>query len=133
MTRLLLQKPAQHADLDENSRIALSILTEDGWTLDRIGTEISVTVTRTPVALPGIADQLADCEARYAALRVEVARIQQGSSSRVIAGTFWIAAMVLALASLFVRIGHPEWNVAVQFLCILGWLGFRIRAKKGGA
>lgn len=117
MTRLLLQKPKEYAELDENSRIALTVLQEDGWVLERIGHEIEVTVTRTPIERPGIAAQLADCEARYAELRSEVMSLHQRNVD--------LEALRVAMRAEIVKVRRHHWRAAAAgcFACsILAWL-----------
>jgi hypothetical protein len=147
-TRLLLQKEKPYAEIEENSRIALAILQDDGWSLERIGSEISVTVIRTPVPRPGIEQQLADCELRYTALRGEVDRLHREAE-----GERCDAALRRAeLQSQIVRIRRRHWlGAAVGCLicsalahfhisvpmtplgaaCILAWRFYGYRRAKG--
>jgi hypothetical protein len=61
-TTLLLQKPKPYAELDENSRIAISILGDDGWKVSRVGLDMRVLVTATPMIEEVDAAQLANAK-----------------------------------------------------------------------
>jgi hypothetical protein len=79
-TRLLLDNPEPYAELDENARIALSILRDRGWKTQRIGMEVGVQISVTTTPIDGGAvtqQQLADWETRYAALRSEVVSLHE--------------------------------------------------------
>jgi len=114
VTRLLIQKPGNYAELEEMARIAVSVLQEDGWAVERIGTEIAVTVVRTPVdGTAALCQALGDAELKYAALRGEVELLLAADRERF--------AQNEALTATIVQIRRRHWLAAAAgcFLCSL--------------
>lgn len=120
-TRMLLENPEPYAELDENARIALSVLRDGGWKTQRIGLQLGVdiTVSTTPIERPGIDAELADCELRYTALRSEVMALHQRNVD--------LEALRVATRAEIVSIRRRHWLAAAAgfFVCaVLAWLQY---------
>lgn len=81
MTRLLIVKEKAYAELDEMSRMAISVLTDEGWKFSRIGVDLRVKIWSEPMieevdaahlANAKLVEHLAGAELRFVALRKEV-------------------------------------------------------------
>jgi hypothetical protein len=136
MTRLLLQKPAPVAHLDENAKIAISVLQDDGWSVEQIGMEIKCSVTTTPIPKEGdltlVARQLVESEARFIQLRAEVDKQQTKSSTEA-----WkLATGVAFICTGLGLVGHPAYGYLVIAVCAIFWAAIPAAArwcKKGTA
>lgn len=127
VTRLLLEKAAPYAELDENSRIALSVLHDDGWKTQRIGLEIGidVTVNATPIARPGTEDALAQAQAKFILLREEMERQKARP---------WFSAAVAFLAcSTLSYFGLAAWASTLAALSTGVWVWLTRCRTKGAA
>lgn len=114
MTRLLLQKPAAYAELEAMSRTALTILEEQGWNLQRVGLEISVTVTKVPMTAPDQTAALEAAELRIAALRTQL--IDQGPDQ-------WLAVMLgCIVCDVLNWVGLGNWDVVAAAVSIGIWV-----------
>ena len=117
VTRLLIQKRGDYAELEEMARIAVTVLHDDGWLIQRLESELQVTanfsVTAKPVMQPGLASALADAELKYAALRGEVERLLAADRERF--------AQNEALTAKIIHIRRRHWLAAAAgcFLCSL--------------
>jgi hypothetical protein len=135
-TRLLMIKDKPYAELDENSRIAISILSGDGWKFSRVGLDmrVEVTVTSNPMieehdaaqlANAKLVQHLADAELRFVALRARV--IEAGAQQWLMAMfAFFTAAMVDAL-------GAGRWTGCLVPVCLVCYFIARRAGKKGTA
>jgi hypothetical protein len=128
MTRLLLQKPAPVAHLDENAKIAISVLQDDGWSVEQIGMEIQC----MPSDLTLVARQLVESEARFIQLRAEVDKQQTKSSTEA-----WkLATGVAFICTGLGLVGHPAYGYLVIAVCAIFWAAIPAAArwcKKGTA
>lgn len=135
ITRLLLQKPAACAELEENSRIAISVLTDDGWKVTRIGLDLHVKVTSSAlIEEQNAADQvnaklvahLADAELRFVELRKRVLEVCTEQ---------WLAmTMAFLVAAALQWIGAGRWIGIMAPVCLAGYvIAQRINRKKGAA
>jgi hypothetical protein len=123
ITRLLLQKPKAFAELDEMSRMAISVLTDDGWKIERIGLEVRVWVTATPVSQPGADEALAEAQAKFILLRKELTDSH---------GELWLAMMLAFVVAAFMSaIGAGLWIWTLSPVCFLCY--FIARRMNGAA
>jgi hypothetical protein len=125
ITRLFVQKPAAFAELDENARIALSVLHDDGWSVQRIGLEVNVVVTATPIERPGTEDALAQAQAKFILLREEFEK--QQAQPWLAAGGAFVVCGGLDLA------GLGAWAFALAAPCVGGWVWMNRRRTNGAA
>ena len=127
MTRLLIQKPVDYAELEETARIAVSVLQEDGWTIQRVGVEIRVEVVATPMIQENdpAAAALAEAQAKYVHLRRMVvdSNIDQ-----------WLAIMLgFILAAGMGYFGLGNWNILLAAVCFGIWAVVRKLSRTKGA
>lgn len=126
ITRLLLQKLQAYAELDENSRIALSILGDNGWSVERIG--VNVLVTATPISQPSAVEEanaaLAEAQAKFILLRKEMEQLKakRAAAPWLFAG---FTASAIGLLSLH---GWGGWGLSVGAL--FGFIGF-VLSRRG--
>jgi len=134
VTRLLIQKRGDYAELEEMARIAVTVLHDDGWLIQRLESELQVTakfsVTAKPVMQPGLASALADAELKYAALRGEVEALH--AENIAIRRRAWLAAAVACLACSLLSVLHiPVVMTAPGAACGLIWRFYKYRRAKG--
>lgn len=153
VTSLLLNKAQPYAEIDENCRIALGILQDDGWKVCRVGAELSMdfAITMQPVEHPGAEAALAEAEQKYVALRreVEILRVADERRSASITSLFaqnealkaegiqirrrhWLAAA----AGCFVCAALSRFHIPVMMTplggaCVAAWRFYRYRRAKG--
>jgi hypothetical protein len=114
VTRFLLEKPAPYAELDENARIALSILHDDGWKTHRIGLDITldVSITSTPIERPGTEEALAQSQAKFILLREEFRQQQRKP--------WQTAIFAFSLCGFLNLAGLDGWAFTFGALCVGG-------------
>jgi hypothetical protein len=106
MTRLLIQKQAVP---DENASIALSVLRDSGWSIEAIGLEISVSLSRTTYRLPDAEPDVNSGQAQaLEASRLIVAELQRDLDAR--RGNGWaLAGAVAAVCAFLALSGLGGW------------------------
>jgi hypothetical protein len=130
MTRLLIVKEKAYAELDEMSRMAISVLTDEGWKFSRIGLDMRVQVTSTPMI-----EQMDPAHEANGRLLQKLAAAQIVISDMQKELAFdrskpWIAALVMfAAVGLLNRYNLAEWNIALFVGCIAGFLWTRFTGK----
>jgi hypothetical protein len=114
MMRLLLQKKVAYAELEENARIALSVLGDDGWDVQRMDINMSVSVVTRPVAAPDQTAALQVAELRIAALRMQL--INQGPDQ-------WLAVMLgCIVCGVLNWLNLGSWDVVAAAVSIGIWV-----------
>ena len=119
MTRFLIQKPAAYAELAENSRIALSVLGDEGWQIDRVEMDMRVRVSTTTTIQQmeerdALAAELQTAQARFILLRAQV--IENAADQ-------WLALAIgcLGCAALeWFGLGHWCWALALACAALWG-------------
>ena len=132
-TRLLVQKPTAYAELDENARIAISVLQEDGWKIERIGATLSCdfTVTATPIETPSVVAQ-ASAEIESAKLRFGQLRDELFRELRKARQQYWLGvAGALGLGAALGRYGSMTWAAYLVLGCVAVYAVLRVRAGRG--
>jgi hypothetical protein len=129
LTRLLLEKSVDYAELEENVRIALSVLHEDGWTVSRVGLTLPVTVEfqAVPLVTLDLSKRLEAATEKFREVRTEVCRLRK--ERWLMAGYGIAIGYGLNISDL----GY--WCVAAIGVCMLAWAGnwLKDRKKKGTA
>lgn len=131
MTRLLIQKQAEP---DEYERIAIGALRDAGWTVESIGLEIAVSLTRTAYTLPDAEPEvnIHAVQASLNASRAYVAKLRRDLDRR--RGNGWLlAGAVAAGCAALVMWGRGEWCWTIAAACgaISGL--YRHRRTKGAS
>jgi hypothetical protein len=131
MTRLLITKPAAYAELDENVRIAVSVLQDDGWAVERVGLDFTfdVTVTTQAISRPN-AVQLAESA-------ISQANDQLFTLRRMLIAKeadAWLAASVgFILGEVVFQLGWGILGCVFPVVCAGPMLWLRIKCKRKGA
>src|SRR5258708_24898177 len=123
ITRLLLQKASPYAELDENTRIACSVLQGDGWAIQRLDLEgnIQVVTTTIPVDRPGTEAALAEAQAKFIILREQF---------HARAHWTWTAACAAFAISGALNYFHLNfWSALMALICVLGSIWTQRRAN----
>jgi hypothetical protein len=130
MTRLLLQKPQAYAEIAENSRIALTILGDDGWKIERVEMDLQVRVSTT-TTIEQI-DENAQLAERLRVAEWDLAAVRRAAAHklRLSAANSWLlAGSAAAIATGFGLVGSQWWAVAVIGLCGFVALSMRVGAR----
>jgi hypothetical protein len=122
MTRLLIQKPV--AEPDENAQIALSVLRDAGWTIEQIGLEICISLSRAPYALPGSQEDVnAGAAKALEASRLIVRKLQRDLDRQ--RGNEWLLATAVAAICAWIAPSLYSWLWLIVALC--GFMALIIR------
>jgi hypothetical protein len=124
VTRLLLQKPVAFAEIEENARIAIGVLGDDGWRIERIGIDVRVSVMATPISQPGAEQALAEAEARFIQLRKEITKANADQ---------WLAMVIaFGVCTVMQAAGAGHWCYLGVPLCFGGrMIAARMNRLKG--
>ena len=121
MTRLLVQKEKAYADLDEMSRMAITVLSDEGWKFSRVGMDMRVLVTADPM-IQGIDSSavLAEAQAKFILLRREFEELQAARIEHLV----MVAGIALTMGTFVVLVGLGKWLSAPGILLIgtAGWM-----------
>lgn len=135
VTRLLLHKPAAYAELEENARIAITVLQDDGWAIERVGLEMEVRITTTPVSGVEAMEQAhkAHVESALLALkRSEELYMALRQRVREQVANAWLAGAGAAFATGICVLLHLN-LIAVIGGWICAGIGFWLRRRAKGA
>jgi hypothetical protein len=132
MTRLLIQKPVEYAELEEMARIAVSVLQDDGWSIQRVGLDFSVTITTQAIEKPGHLEvELGQAHLELAAAQARIATLRKTIHDDGADG--WLAIMLgcsLCCGLNYLHLGNWDWVAALACFAVWGFVrGF---SKKKG-
>jgi hypothetical protein len=133
VTQLLVSKDAPYAEIEENVRIALSVLRDSGWRVDRIEGQLQLqcnfTAKATPVDQIGRIEQLVAAneaaELRFAALRTEVT----AGRTKLHIEAWRMAAGAVALGGIAMKYFGPGWTLGLALVAAAVSFAIRIAAR----
>ncbi len=123
-TALLLQGPDERGAEMEDVRIALGILGERGWSVERLNIPPQLLITATPISLEGpykaLTQRLAEEEAERVKLREACVKLEMKITERpTYSAAFSLCAFFAGLAAAAAYARHPSYALIVAFGCSL--------------